>query len=375
MTVRSEPQEAAKASAAFKDRAERSGWRLLLRWEVLLLLLIIIVSIINSILSPYFLQTRNLFRSTSDFMEMGLMMLPMVFVIITGNIDLSVASNLAMCASFMGWLFNNGWNIWLAAGAALILGTLGGLLNGFLVARVRLPALVVTLGTFAFYRGVAYVLLGDQAARGYPPSFTYLGQGRVAGTLVPFSLVLFLALALVFGLVLHKTVFGRYTYAIGNNEEACRYSGVAVDRIKMIIFMMSGFMAALAGIVLAARFGSTRPDIGLGLELDVITATVLGGVDIMGGSGTMLGAFLSLFLIGVMRFGMGLINIQGQVQSIAIGLLLILAILLPRISRRFSFKGGLKWQPRSLLAAAAVILVAVLFAVFFAWSRAAVLSP
>lgn len=375
MTVRSEPQEAAKASVAFKDRAERSGWRLLLRWELLLLVLIIIVSIINSILSPYFLQTRNLFRSTSDFMEMGLMMLPMVFVIITGNIDLSVASNLAMCASFMGWLFNNGWNIWLAAGAALILGTLGGLLNGFLVARVRLPALVVTLGTFAFYRGVAYVLLGDQAARGYPPSFTYIGQGRVGGTLVPFSLVLFLALALVFGLVLHKTVFGRYAYAIGNNEEACRYSGVAVDRIKMIIFMMSGFMAALAGIVLAARFGSTRPDIGLGLELDVITATVLGGVDIMGGSGTMLGAFLSLFLIGVMRFGMGLINIQGQVQSIAIGMLLILAILLPRLFRRFSFKGGLKWQPRSLLAAAAVILVAVLFAVFFAWSRAAVLSP
>lgn len=375
MTVRSEPQEAATGSVAFKDRAARSGWSLLLRWEWLLLLLIIGVSIINSILSPYFLQTRNLFRSTSDFMEMGLMMLPMVFVIITANIDLSVASNLAMCASFMGWLFNNGWNIWPAAGAALILGSLGGLLNGFLVARVRLPALVVTLGTFAFYRGVAYVLLGDQAARGYPPSFTYIGQGKVGGTLVPFSLVLFLVLAVAFGLLLHKTTFGRYTYAIGNNEEACRYSGVAVDRIKMIIFTMSGFMAALAGIVLAARFGSTRPDIGLGLELDVITATVLGGVDIMGGSGTMVGAFLSLFLIGVMRFGMGLMNIQGQVQSIAIGMLLILAILLPRLSRRFSFKGGFKWQPRSLLVPAVVIVVAVLFVVFFAWSRAAVLAP
>lgn len=375
MTVRSEPQEAATSSVAFNDRAARSGWSLLLRWEWLLLVLIIAVSIVNSILSPHFLQTRNLFRSTSDFMEMGLMMLPMVFVIITGSIDLSVASNLAMCASFMGWLFNNGWNIWPAAGAALILGTLGGLLNGFLVARVRLPALVVTLGTFAFYRGVAYVLLGDQAARGYPPSFTYIGQGKVGGTLVPFSLVLFLVLALLFGLLLHRTTFGRYTYAIGNNEEACRYSGVAVDRIKMIIFMMSGFMAALAGIVLAARFGSTRPDIGLGLELDVITATVLGGVDIMGGSGTMLGAFLSLFLIGVMRFGMGLMNIQGQVQSIAIGLLLILAILLPRLSRRFSFKGGFKWQPRSLLIPAVVVVVAVLFAVFFAWSRAAVVAP
>ena len=377
MTVHTNPEDTAagKYMPLETDRGRGPGWALFLRWEWLLLALIIVVSIINSTLSPHFLQARNLFRSTSDFMEMGLMMLPMVFVIITGSIDLSVASNLAMCASFMGWLFNNGWNIWPAAGAALILGTLGGLLNGYLVARVRLPALVVTLGTFAFFRGVAYVLLGDEAARGYPSSFTYLGQGKVGDTLVPFSLVLFLALALVFGLLLHKTIFGRYTYAIGNNEEACRYSGVAVGRIKMIIFMMSGFMAALAGIVLAARFGSTRPDIGLGLELDVITATVLGGVDIMGGSGTMLGAILSLFLIGVMRFGMGLMNIQGQVQSIAIGLLLILAILLPHLGRRFSFKGGLNWQPRSLLTAAAVVFIAVLFAVFFVWSRAAVLAP
>jgi rhamnose transport system permease protein len=375
MTVRSKPQESAAGGVQpDQERLRRSGWNLFLRWEWLLLALIIIASIANSLLSPHFLQARNLFRTTSDFMEMGLMMLPMVFVIITGNIDLSVASNLAMCASFMGWLFNNGWNIWLAAGAALILGTLGGLLNGFLVARVKLPALVVTLGTYAFYRGVAYVLLGDEAARGYPDSFTYIGQGKLGSTLAPFSLLLFLTLALLFGLLLHKTTFGRYTYAIGNNEQASRYSGVAVDRIKMIIFMMSGFMAALAGIVLASRFGSTRPDIGLGLELDVITATVLGGVDILGGSGTMVGAILSLFLIGVMRFGMGLMNIQGQVQSIAIGMLLILAILLPHLARRFSRRGGLKLQPRSLIVAAIAVLIAILFGWFFAWSRAAVLN-
>ncbi|MCB0170933.1 MAG: ABC transporter permease, partial [Anaerolineae bacterium] len=135
-----------------------------LRWEWLLVALIIVVSLINIMLSPFFLQANNLFRTASDFMELGLMMLPMVFIIITGNIDLSVASMLGMCASFMGWLFNNGWNIWAAAGAALVLGGLAGLLNGYLIAKVRLPALVVTLGTFAFYRGVAYVLLGDQAA-------------------------------------------------------------------------------------------------------------------------------------------------------------------------------------------------------------------
>jgi rhamnose transport system permease protein len=319
------------------------------------------------------LQVNNLFRTASDFMELGLMMLPMVFIIITANIDLSVASTLGMCASFMGWLFNNGWNIWVAAGAALILGALAGMVNGLLITRIKLPALVVTLGTFAFYRGVAFVLLGDQAARNYPPSFTYLGQGKLGNTPVPFSLLLFGVMALIFGLVLHKTIFGRFLYAIGSNEQACRYSGVSVDRIKVIIFTLSGFMAALAGLVLAARFGSTRPDIGLGMELDVITATVLGGVDIAGGTGTMVGAVLSLVLIGVVRFGMSLINIPGQVQSIVIGLLLILAILLPRLGRQIT-SGRLTHLARSSVVNTSVaIVVAFLFAGFFSWSRTPVL--
>ena len=344
-----------------------------LRWEWMLVLLILLVILVNSRLSPYFLNTNNLFRTSSDFMEMGLMMLAMVFIIITGNIDLSVASTLGMTASFMGFLFNMGVNIWVAAGAALLLGLAGGLLNGYLVARMRLPALVVTLGTFAFYRGIAYVLLGDQAARGYPPAFTYIGQGKVFGTAMPFSMLLFIVLAVVFGLVLHKTTFGRYLYAIGNNEDACLYSGVPVARVKLIIFALSGFMAALAGLVMAARFGSTRPDIATGLELSVITVTVLGGIDIFGGSGTMVGAVLSLILIGLMRFGMGLMNIQGQVQSIAIGLLLILSILLPNVTRKLT-SGEVKWDRRNLLTVAGAIAVAVLFVWFFFWSRAPVLA-
>src|SRR5690349_17395772 len=245
------------------------------RWEWILVGLIILVVILNTRLSPYFLNALNLSRTSSDFMEIGLMMLPMVFIIITGNIDLSVASNMGMSASFMGLLHNLGVNIWVAALAALVLGTLGGMLNGYLVARVKLPALVVTLGTYAFYRGIAYGFLGDQAARGYPKAFTYLGQGRVFDTLVPFSVALFIVLAILFGLILHRTTFGRYLYSIGNNENATLFSGVPVARIKFIIYTLSGFMAALAGLILAARFGSTRPDIGTGLELAVITAAVL----------------------------------------------------------------------------------------------------
>lgn len=365
--------ESRPTSLISEHRPRRSFLARFQRWEWMLVALIVLVVFLNIRLSPFFLNAQNLSRTSSDFMEMGLMMLSMVFIIITGNIDLSVASNLGMTASFMGWLFNLGVNIWLAAGAALVLGTLGGLLNGLLVARLKLPALVVTLGTYAFFRGVAYVLLGDQAARGYPQSFMYLGQGRLPGTLIPFSVALFAFAAIIYGLVLHKTTFGRYLFAIGNNQEAAAYSGVPVARIKIIIFTLSGFMSALSALIMAARFGSTRPDIATGLELSVITAAVLGGVDINGGVGTMPGAVLSLLLIGLMRFGMGLLNIQGQVQGIAIGLLLILSILLPSVLRQVSWR---KMRPdrKSVLIVLGAAAAFALFFGFFFWSRAPIVA-
>jgi rhamnose transport system permease protein len=341
--------------------------RIFLRWEWLLVGLIVATTLVNIQLSPFFLNADNLLRTTSDFMELGIMMLPIVFIIITGNIDLSIASALGLSASLMGWLFMGGWNIWLAAGAGLVAAALCGLLNGLLIVQLRLPSLVVTLGTLSFYRGLAYVLLGDKAARGYPASFTYLGQGTLGATKVPVALLIFAVLAVIFGLVLHKTTFGRYLYAIGNNEEASRYSGVPVARVKISIFVLSSVMAALAGFILAARFGSTRPDIGNGLELTVITVTVLGGVSIFGGSGTMAGAILALLLVGLLRFGMGLSNIQGQVQNIIIGLLLILSILLPRLggylARRPSLRGA------TVRTTAIALAVAILFGLFFFWSR------
>lgn len=344
----------------------------LVRWELLLIALIVVVTLVNTQNSPFFLKPVNLSRAARDFMEIGIMMLPMAYIIIAlGTVDLSVASIMGMCASFMGLLFMNGVDIWVAVAAALALGVTAGAINGFLVARVRLPALVVTLGTYAFYRGMAYAMLGDEAARGYPKSFTYLGQGFIGDTrIVPVSLILFLVLTVLFGVILHTTMFGRYLYAIGNNEHAARYSGVAVDRIKLILFVLSGFMSALAGIVLAARFGSTRPDIGLGLELTVITTTVLGGISISGGTGTMIGAVLSLLLIGLVRFGMGLANLQGQVQDIVIGLLLIISVLLPSAGKlasnwRILSNLNTSWVLRVMLFALAVAL----FVAFFLWSR------
>lgn len=343
------------------------------RWEWLLVLLIVIVAFVNARLSDYFLNGTNLLRMTSDFIEIGILILPMAFIIVTGNIDLSIASTLALSASLMGYLFMGGWNIWLAAGVALLVSVCAGLLNGVLIARLKLPALVVTLGTLSFYRGLAYALLGDQAARGYPPEFTYLGQGTLGSTRIPFALLIFVVLALAFGLVLHKTRFGRYLYAIGNNKDASRYSGVPVDRITITIYVLSSVIAALAGFILAARFGSTRPDIGLGLELSVITITVLGGVSIFGGSGSLIGVVLALILVAILRFGMGLMNLQGQVQDIVIGLLLIGSILLPTLAGRF--RGRWRWQPSLVWRSLAAVLVLVLFISFFFWSRSLILAP
>jgi rhamnose transport system permease protein len=373
MTV-SDPVAEKKASANISEVRPRIPFlSRFLHWEWFLLGLILLVVIFFSRLTPFFLNLTNLFRSSSDYMEMGLMMLPMVLIITTGNVDLSVASTLGMTASFLGVLFMGGTDIWIAAAAALLLGALAGLLNGFLISRLKVPALVITLGTYAFYRGIAYVLLGDQAARGYPASFTYIGQGKLLGTPVPFSMLLFVLLAIVFGLLLHKTAFGRYLYAIGSNQDASLYSGVPVARIKMILFLLSGLMSALAGMVIAARFGSTRPDIGLGLELSVITATVLGGVDINGGKGTMIGAILALLLVGLMRFGMGLLNIQGQVQDTAIGVLLVMSILLPNLSR-IGNAIRTRWDQRSLVLIILGLIILVLFGWFFFSSRAIVLA-
>jgi rhamnose transport system permease protein len=281
---------------------------------------------------------------------------------------------MGMSASFMGLLHNMGVNIWVAALAGLTLGTLGGVLNGYLVAKVKLPALVVTLGTYAFFRGIAFGFFGDQAARNYPSAFTYFGQGRVFDTLIPFSVVLFSVLALIFGLVLHRTTFGRYLYTIGNNEQAAKYSGVPVDKIKFFLFVVSGFMSALAGLMLAARFGSTRPDNGTGLELAVITAAVLGGLDINGGKGSMYGATLALLLIGLLRFGMGLLNIQSQVQSMVIGLLLIISILIPHIGKQITLARQVKFRWKTAVGIFGVIAIFVAFFVFFFWSRAPIIT-
>lgn len=335
----------AGSAAGAALRASSPLLRLVLRWESLLVVLLLLAGVWNTLSSPYFLDWSNLFDMTSEFMEKGIMALPMTLIIISGNIDLSVSSVLAMAGVSFGLHYATSGDTATSVLLALCIGLGAGMANGLIITRVKLPSLVVTLGTMALYRGLAQVILGDRAISSFSDSFNNLGQGYVGasallpfGDLVPWPLVIFCALAVVFALLLHCTTFGRLVYAIGSNEDACRFSGIAVDRIKVTLYVLSGLLAALAGLVYAARQGSARWDMGTGFELDVITAVVLGGTDIFGGSGTILGTVLALFLIGMLRNGMGLAEIPDQDQSIVIGMLLIFSILGPNVAQRLGLR-------------------------------------
>jgi rhamnose transport system permease protein len=304
-------------------------------WEALLVLLLLIGVVIGAVLSPYFLSSFNLeYALPSNVMEIAIMALPMTLIIIAGEIDLSVASVLGLASVVLGLLWESGHPLWLAIGVALLVGLVAGCLNGLLVTKLALPSLVVTIGTLALYRGLAYVVLGDQAVSDFPTAFTNLGFGTIPGTEIPWSSLIFAILVVIFGVVLHFGRWGRQIYAMGNNKEAARFSGINVGRVKLMLFMLSGVIAALAGVIFTARFSSARPDNAVGFELYVVTVVLLGGVNIFGGRGSLLGVVLAIFIVAILQNVLSLVNISGDIQSLAIGLLLILSVLGPNIARR-----------------------------------------
>jgi rhamnose transport system permease protein len=306
---------------------------LLSSWEALLVVLLILAIVLGSTLSPYFLTGFNVSSLTRDLMEKAIMALPMTLIIISGEIDLSVASTLGLASVVLGATWNAGVPLWLGMIIVLVIGAAAGALNGLLVTRLGLPSLVVTLGTLALYRGLAYVVLGDQAVSNFPAAFTNFGFGSVPGTLIPWPFVVFVLLALLFLGLLQWSWIGRQIYAVGNNQEAARFAGIRVARLKLALFMLSGLLSALAGIVFTARFSSARPDNAVGFELDVVTIVLLGGVNIFGGRGTLVGVILSLFVIGAVRNALGLANISGDIQNIVVGTLLVFSVLGPNVAQ------------------------------------------
>ena len=303
-------------------------WQRLKSWEGFLLIILIVIIIFNSLQVPAYLSMGNQVNLFVLSIEKIIVALVMTFIIINAEIDLSVASMMGLSACTLGWLHELGAPIWIAFGVGLLVGVLGGAFNGFWIAVVGLPSLVVTLAMLIGFRGVARVLLEDRSIGDFPEWFDALGQQPLIGPF-PLSLLVFLVLLVIAVIILQYSGFGRYTYVIGNSREVARYSGVRVNRVKMLMFIASGFIAALAGLLFAARLGAVRGDVALGFELDIITMVLLGGVSIFGGSGTIFGVLLSILIVLNLRNGMSLANITGHLQTGVIGALLILSVLIP----------------------------------------------
>jgi rhamnose transport system permease protein len=300
------------------------------RWETLLFVVLLVVVALNGIESKYYWGVGNFVNLFQLSIEKSIVALIMAFVIIGADIDLSVASVMGLAACVMAWTFQQGAPLPLAIGLALGSGVLAGLNNAFWIAYVGLPSLAVTLAGLIGYRGVARILVEDRAIGDFPEWFNTLGQQALIGPLT-LSIVIFFVLFGFFALLLHGSAFGRLVYVVGSNIQAARYSGVRVGLVKTTMFVGSAFVAALAGILYAARLGSVRGDTADGFELDIITTVLLGGVSIFGGKGNLIGVGLSLLLILNLRNGMGLADITGNTQNYVVGGLLILSVLIPNM--------------------------------------------
>ncbi|MBI9100958.1 MAG: ABC transporter permease [Spirochaetales bacterium] len=320
------------------------------RWEFILFAILVLETVVFSNLSPYFLDTFNLLNTTFNFSEKAILALPMIFVILSGDIDISVAAIIALCSFAMGHAAAQGAGPETLIVIGLAVGVASGLFNGLLITGLGMPAIAVTLASTSLFRGISQAIMEDQAYTFYPEGFGFWGQGYIGNTMIPVELTVFLILAAIMGFVLHKTTYGRKLYAIGNSSSAARFSGIAVDRIRLTNFVLNGLFAGIAAILLTSRIGSTRPNIALGYELEAITLVVLGGVSITGGKGNIFGVILAVFLLGYLKFGMGLMNMSAKIMIITTGTLLITAVLIPAMMDNVKKRNKLRRQQAEQIA-------------------------
>ncbi|WP_304457837.1 ABC transporter permease [Alicyclobacillus sendaiensis] len=299
--------------------------------------MLIVEIVFFGILSPDFINLQNLLTSTENFLPVGFMALSMTLVIITGGIDLSVGSMMSLCGVIMGLLWQHGVNIWVAAVLAIFLGACLGFINGQIIVRTGIQPLIATLATLFIYGSLALVLVGqgEGSIYGFPQSYLQLGTGVIL-KVIPIELVIYAVVALLYGFILRYSSFGRQVYFVGNNESAALYSGLSVNRVKAMTYVLSGCMSGVAAVFMGSYFASVRGDMGSNYELTVITACLVGGVNVFGGSGTIAGAFLGTFLLGILQQGLNMLNVSSVEQSVVTGVMLIAAVGLQQISGLFS---------------------------------------
>jgi rhamnose transport system permease protein len=323
--------------------------RRLAGWDSIIILLTVVVLLVASAAVENFGTSRNFTFLVLDLLPIALVALPMTFIVVTGEIDLSVASTLGLSSAIMGWLWTAGLSIETIIPLCVLLGAVLGAFNGFLITGLGLPSLAVTIGTLALYRGLAFVVLGDGAVADFPFAYTGWVTGTIGGGPVPNVLILLVVLALIFGVLLHATPFGRSLYAIGANAQAAHFSGIRVARTKFWLYVLSGAVAGLVGVLWTLRYSSARADNGSGLELAVVAAVLLGGVSIFGGKGTLPGVLAGVVLLTALQNALRLEDVSGQTLNIVTGVLLVASVLLPNIATSIRST----WQRRRLRQAAA----------------------
>jgi rhamnose transport system permease protein len=298
-------------------------------WDKLVPLLLLVTIIAGTAYEPRFGRGGNLAFVVQDIGEIMLIAFAMVLVIMTGEIDLSVASTAALASCVLGWTFERGVPIWAAVVLALVTGLVCGAVNGLLITTLGLPSLAVTIGTLALFRGLCAALLGDEPVASYPESWTRLGSGRFPHTYIPYIAPLLIVCAIGFTILLHATKTGRWIVAIGQSAEAATFAGIPVARVKARLFLLSGFMSGLAGVVYTLRFASSRPDGAVGFELLVIAAVLFGGVSIFGGVGTMWGVVAAVLFLGALRSLLLLQKVPPNALNIITGALLLVSVIVP----------------------------------------------
>ncbi|MBL1103970.1 ABC transporter permease [Streptomyces sp. 5-8] len=306
-----------------------------IRWDTVVGTLLIVLLLSFGFVDG-FGNALNLSFLIGNTLPIALIALPMTLLVVSGEIDLSVASTAGLSGAVMGRLWNAGLPIETIIPLCLLLGVVCGLLNGLLVTRLGLPSLAVTIGTLAAYRGVAQIVLGSDAVTDFPPRYLDFAAGRLGGTFVPRALVPFLVLLAIAVVVLHATPFGRSLFAIGAGEEAAWFAGIRVRRTKLLLFVATGLMSALTGVFWALHYASARYDNATGLELSVVAAVLLGGIDFDGGRGTLGGAIAGVFLLGALQNVMSLEDVSAQSQIVVTGVLLVLSVLGPRVARQIA---------------------------------------
>ena len=312
-------------------RATGWRWQSLGRWEVALVGFVLVTVLFGASESNYFLSGGNFFDFGLNIGPVALMALPLTFIVMTGEIDLSVAATLGLACSLLGYLFEHGWPLPLAIATVLVTGVVTGAFNGFLVTQLGLPSLAVTIGTLTLYRGVAEIILGSSSVTGFPKFYDKVGTAPIPGTELTWTLGIFVVLAAVFGVVLHATPLGRSLYAIGLNKDTAFFSGIRVKRIKLMLYTISGLICAGAGVLWTFQYASSRYDAGTGLELTVVTVVLFGGVSIFGGKGTIIGVIMAVCVIGGIESALTLINVSAQAQEVVTGCLLIISVVLPNM--------------------------------------------